>query len=67
LLAVGVATYLVGLAWFRQLLGIGPIGARLAIAGAVPPTAMIGLVFSPEVQLGVLAAVVVGGVLADSA
>jgi hypothetical protein len=33
----------------------------------VLPTAMIGLVFSPEVQLGVLAAVVVGGVLADSA
>jgi low temperature requirement protein LtrA len=67
LLAVGVATYLVGLAWFRQLLGIGPIGARLAIAGAVLPTAMIGLAFSPEAQLGVLAAVVVGGVLADSA
>ena len=67
LLAVGVATYLVGLAWFRQLLGIGPIGARLAIAGAVLPTAMIGLAFSPEAQLGVLAAVVVGGVLAEPA
>jgi low temperature requirement protein LtrA len=67
LLAAGVATYLVGLAWFRQLLGIGPIGARLAIAGAVLPTAMIGLAFSPEAQLGVLAAVVVGGVLAEPA
>jgi len=67
LLAAGVATYLVGLAWFRQLLGIGPIGARLAIAGAVLPSAMIGLAFSPDAQLGVLAAVVVGGVLAEPA
>jgi low temperature requirement protein LtrA len=67
LLAAGVATYLVGLAWFRQLLGIGPIGSRLAIAGAVLPTGMIGLAFSPEAQLGVLAAVVAGGVLAEPA
>jgi hypothetical protein len=67
LLAAGVASYLVGLAWFRNLLGIGPIGARLAIAGAVLPTAMIGLAFSPEAQLGVLAAVVVGGVLVEPA
>ena len=67
LLAGGVATYLVGLAWFRQLLDIGPIGARLAIAGAVLPSAMIGLAVSPEAQLGVLAAVVTVGVLAESA
>lgn len=67
LLAAGVASYLVGLAWFRNLLGIGPIGARLAIAGAVLPTAMIGLAFSPEAQLGVLAAVVIGGVLVEPA
>jgi low temperature requirement protein LtrA len=67
LLAAGVAIYLVGLAWFRQLLGIGPIGPRLAIAGAVLPTAMIGLAVSPEAQLGALATVVVGGVLAESA
>jgi low temperature requirement protein LtrA len=66
-LAAGVATYLVGLAWFRRLLGIGPIGARLLIAAVVLPTVMIGLAFSPEAQLGVLAAVVVGGVLAESA
>ncbi|HWD42484.1 MAG TPA: low temperature requirement protein A [Actinomycetota bacterium] len=67
LLAAGVATYLVGLALFRQLLGIGPIGARLAIAGAVLPSAMIGLAISPEAQLGVLATLVVGGVLAEPA
>jgi low temperature requirement protein LtrA len=67
LLAAGVATYLVGLAWFRRLLGIGPIGARLLIAAVVLPTVMIGLAVSPEAQLGVLAAVVVGGVLAESA
>jgi low temperature requirement protein LtrA len=66
-LAAGPVTYLVGLAWFRRLLGIEPIGARLAIAGAVLPTAMIGLAVSPEAQLGVLAAVVVGGILAESA
>jgi low temperature requirement protein LtrA len=67
LLAAGVGTYLVGLAWFRRLLGIGPVGARLAIAGAVLPSAMIGLAISPEAQLGVLATLVVGGVLAEPA
>jgi low temperature requirement protein LtrA len=67
LLAAGVGTYLIGLAWFRRLLGIGPVGARMAIAGAVLPSAMIGLAVSLEVQLGVLAAVVVGGILAEPA
>jgi low temperature requirement protein LtrA len=67
LLAAGVATYLAGLALFRQLLGIGPIGARLAVAVAVLPTAIIGLAISPEAQLGVLATLVVGGVLAEPA
>jgi low temperature requirement protein LtrA len=66
-LAAGVAVYVVGLAWFRRLLGIGPIGARLVIAGGVLPTGMVGLTFSAEAQLGVLAAMVVGGVLAESA
>jgi low temperature requirement protein LtrA len=67
LLAAGVAMYLVGLAWFRWLLGIGPIGARLLMAGVALGTAIIGLAFSPEAQLGLLAALVVGGVLAESA
>jgi low temperature requirement protein LtrA len=66
-LAAGVAAYLVGLAWFRRLLGIGPAGARLLLAGVVLPSAMVGLAFSPEAQLGALAALVIGGVLAESA
>jgi low temperature requirement protein LtrA len=66
-LAAGVAVYIVGLAWFRWLLGIGPIGVRLLIAAAVLPTALVGLALSAEAQLGVLAAVVVAGVIAESA
>jgi low temperature requirement protein LtrA len=67
LLAAGVAVYVVGLAWFRRLLGIGPIGARVAIAAVVLSTATVGLAVSPGAQLGALAAVVAGGVLAESA
>jgi low temperature requirement protein LtrA len=66
-LAAGVAVYLVGLAGFRRLLGIGPVGAHLLMAGVVLPTAIIGLAFSLEAQLALLAAVMVGGVLAESA
>ena len=66
-LAAGVGCYVAGLALFRRLLGTGPVAARLAIAVAVLPTAAVGLAFSPEAQLGVLAAVVVGGVVAESA
>ncbi|HZD01012.1 MAG TPA: low temperature requirement protein A [Actinomycetes bacterium] len=66
-LAGGAAVYVVGLAWFRRLLGIGPIGARLAIAGIALPTALIGMAFSPQAQLGALAAIVVGGAVAESA
>jgi low temperature requirement protein LtrA len=66
-LAAGVAAYLVGLAWFRRLLDIGPAGARLLLAGMVLLTAMVGLAVSPGAQLGVLAAVIVGGVLAEAA
>jgi low temperature requirement protein LtrA len=66
LLALGVAVYLVGLAWFRRLLDIGPAGARLLIAAVVLATATIGLAVSPEAQLGALAATMVGGVLAES-
>ncbi len=66
-LAAGVAAYVAGLAWFRGLLGTGPVGARLAIAGVVLPTAVAGLTVSAEAQLAVLAALVAGGVLAESA
>jgi low temperature requirement protein LtrA len=65
-LAAGVAVYVVGLAWFRWLLGTGPVGVRLAVAGAVLPTALVGLAFSAEAQLGVLAAIVVAGIVAES-
>jgi len=66
-LAAGVAVYVIGLAWFRWLLGSGPIGVRLLTAGVVLPTAFVGLAFSAEAQLGVLAAIVVAGILAESA
>ncbi len=66
-LAGGVACYVAGLALFRRLLEIGPVAPRLAIAVAVLPTAVVGLAVSPEAQLGVLAAVVLGGVVAESA
>jgi low temperature requirement protein LtrA len=66
-LASGVAVYVLGLVWFRRLLAIGPIGTRLAIAGAALPTALIGLTVSPEAQLGALAAIVIAGVVAGSA
>jgi low temperature requirement protein LtrA len=66
-LAAGVAGYLAGLAWFRRCLGIRPVGPRLAIAAAVLPTALVGLTATPEAQLGVLAAIVVAGIVAESA
>jgi low temperature requirement protein LtrA len=66
LLAAGVAAYVAGLAWFRRCLGIRPVGPRLAIAVAVLPAAVVGLTVSPEAQLGVLAAIVVAGIIAES-
>jgi low temperature requirement protein LtrA len=65
-LAAGVAAYVGGLAWFRRCLGIRPVGPRLAIAVAVLPAAVVGLAVSPEAQLGVLAAIVVAGIIAES-
>ncbi len=66
-IAAGVCVYVLGLAWFRRLLGIGPVAGRVAIAAAALPTAMVGLAVSPEAQLGVLAVVVVAGIAAASA
>jgi hypothetical protein len=66
-LAAGVAVYIGGLVWFRWLLGTGPLRARLALAAVVLPTALVGLTVSPEAQLGVLAAIVVAGVVVESA
>jgi low temperature requirement protein LtrA len=66
-LASGVAAYIGGLVWFRWLLGTGPLRARLALGALVLPTALVGLTVSPEAQLGVLAAIVVAGVVVESA
>ena len=65
-LAVGVATYVVGLAWFRRLLGMGPVGVRLLVALLALSTGFGGLAVSPEAQLAVLVAILGGGVVAES-
>jgi len=65
-LAGGVATYVVGLVWFRRLLGTGPVGIRLLVALLALSTAFVGLAASPEAQLAVLVAILGGGVVAES-
>ena len=64
-LAAGAAAYVGGLAWFRWLLRMGPIAVRAGLAVACLATFGIGLAFTPEVQMGVLAAVLIVGILAD--
>lgn len=65
-LAGGVATYVVGLVWFRRLLGTGPIGVRLLVAFFALSSGIVGLAVSPEAQLAALVAILGGGVVADS-
>ncbi len=65
-LAAGVAAYVVGLVLFRRLLGIGPLGVRLMIAGLALSTGIVGLAVSPEAQLAALVVILVGGVIAES-
>lgn len=65
-LAGGVATYVVGLAWFRRLLGTGPLGVRLLVALLALLSGIVGLAVSPEAQLAVLVAILGGGVVAES-
>ncbi len=64
-LAGGVATYVVGLAWFRRLLGTGRLGVRLVVALLALSTGIVGLAVSPEAQLAVLVAILGGGVVAE--
>lgn len=64
-LAGGVATYVIGLAWFRRLLGTGPLGVRLMVALLALSTGLVGLAASPEAQLAVLVAILSGGVVAE--
>src|SRR5262245_36279675 len=63
-LAGGAAAYVGGLAWFRWLLRMGPIAVRAGLAVACLATFGVGLAFTPEVQMGVLAALLVVGLLA---
>ncbi len=65
-LAGGVATYVVGLAWFRRLLGTGPLGVRLVVALLALSTGIVGLAVSPETQLALLVAILGGGVVTES-
>jgi low temperature requirement protein LtrA len=65
-LAAGVAAYVVGLALFRRLLGIGSVGVRLMVAALAVSTGVVGLAISPQAQLGALVAILGGGVLAES-
>jgi low temperature requirement protein LtrA len=60
-LAGGGATYVVGLAWFRRLLGTGPLSVRLIVALLALSTGLVGLAVSAEAQLGVLLAILGGG------
>jgi len=65
-LATGVAAYVLGLVWFRRLLGIGSLGVRLMIAALALLTGIVGLAVSPEAQLGALVAILGGGVIVES-
>jgi low temperature requirement protein LtrA len=65
-LAAGVAVYVAALALLRSILRTGPLGLRLAIAGAALVTVVIGREASPAWQLAVLAAVLVAGIGAEA-
>jgi low temperature requirement protein LtrA len=65
-LAGGVALYLVGLVCFRAVLGTGPLVVRSGMAVAALATVGIGLAVSPEIQIGALSILVVGGIVAES-
>jgi low temperature requirement protein LtrA len=65
-LAAGAATYLLGLVAFRRLLGLGPVGLRLIIAGLAAATGIIGLAVSPQAELAGLVVLVGGGAVAES-
>jgi low temperature requirement protein LtrA len=64
-LASGAAAYVGGLAWFRRLLRMGPIRVRVGLATVSLATVAVGLAATPEVQMGVLAVVLVAGIVAD--
>ncbi|MGQ0549522.1 MAG: low temperature requirement protein A [Armatimonadota bacterium] len=65
-LAAGVTTYVLGLVAFRRLLGLGPVGPRLIIAGLAAATGIVGLAISPQAELAALVAIVGGGVIVEA-
>ncbi|MDQ6884118.1 MAG: low temperature requirement protein A [Candidatus Dormibacteraeota bacterium] len=65
-LALGVATFAVGLALFRRVLRSGSSGVRWGIAIVAVPTVLIGLAVTPLAQLGALVAVIIGGGIVDT-
>src|SRR5919204_2450123 len=66
-LAAGVAGYIAGLAWFRRLLGTGPVGARLLLAGVALPSVAVRRAVSAGAPLAAPAPGVGAGVVTESA
>ena len=62
LLGAGTALYITAVVWIRAILRSGPVLPRLGIAAAALVTVIAGLQVSPELQLGLLAVVVAGGI-----
>lgn len=65
-LAAGVASYVLGLVVFRRVLGLGPVGLRLGIAGLAAASGFVGFAISPEAELSALVAIVGGGTILES-
>jgi low temperature requirement protein LtrA len=64
-LAAGVATYTLGLAIFRRLVG-EPITMRLVLAALALPTAIIGLAVSSVLQLSALVVLLIAAAVLDA-
>ncbi|MDR0342929.1 MAG: low temperature requirement protein A [Nocardiopsaceae bacterium] len=62
LLGAGTALYIAAVVSIRAILRSGPLLPRLGIAAAALVTVIAGLQVSPELQLGLLAVVVAGGI-----
>jgi low temperature requirement protein LtrA len=64
-LGLGVALFLAGDAAFRQVMGIGRVGARYAAAAFAVATAALGAAVAVEAQLAVLTAAMVAMLIAE--
>jgi low temperature requirement protein LtrA len=65
--AIGVAVYLLGLVLFRIFVSSGRLVVRTLIAIAAMPSAFIGVAISPIAQLAALTAILIVGLVIDSA